>query len=67
MICVSTGGYDVSLQVWKVYRLLESAPGDPKTWLRIVDESGEDYLYPWKYVRPLSLPKPVERALAASG
>jgi hypothetical protein len=63
---VSHGGYEASLEVRKVYRLLTPLPNDPKTWLRVVDESGEDYLYPGHFFRPLTLSKPIERAISQS-
>jgi hypothetical protein len=63
---VSHGGYEASLEVRKVYRLLTPLPNDPKSWLRVVDESGDDYLYPSHYFRPLELPKPIQRAIAES-
>jgi len=53
------------LEVRKVYRLLAPLSNDPKSWVRVVDESGEDYLYPKQYFRPLLLPRLVQRALAA--
>jgi len=65
VICVDPGSYKFSLQVSKVYRVLEPIKGDPDSWLRIVDESGEDYLYPGKYFRPIALAEDVERAIAA--
>ena len=63
---MANGGYHASLEVRKVYRLLVPLSNDPKSWVRVVDESGEDYLYPKYYFRPLALPKPVQRALAVS-
>jgi hypothetical protein len=64
VICIDVGDHEMSLQVRKVYRLLEPIVGDPRSWLRVVDESGEDYLYPGKYFRALSLPKPIQRAIS---
>ena len=61
---MANGGYNASLEVRKVYRLLKPLSNDPKSWVRVVDESGEDYLYPKQYFRPLLLPKPVQRAIA---
>jgi hypothetical protein len=47
-------GYPVSLDVGKRYRRLEPLPGDPKSRVRVVDESGEDYLYPRALFRQVS-------------
>lgn len=41
-ICVDNGGYEVSLQRWKVYPLLEDADAESHQQFRVVDESGED-------------------------
>jgi hypothetical protein len=54
MICVINRGYPASLDVGKLYRRLEPLPDDPKSRIRIVDESGDDYLYPRAFFRPVS-------------
>lgn len=54
MVCVINRGYPVSLDVGKRYRRLEPLPDDPKSRIRVVDESGEDYLYPRAFFRPVS-------------
>jgi hypothetical protein len=54
MICVINRGYPVSLDVGKLYRRLEPLPDDPESRIRVVDESGEDYLYPRAFFRPVS-------------
>jgi hypothetical protein len=64
VICLSNSGYPVSLEPRKVYECLAPAPRDPKERIRVVDESGEDYLYPREFFVPVTLPKPVLRAFA---
>ncbi len=44
-ICLSSEGYE-DLEVWKVYRVLPDSAASEVGCLRVVDESGEDYLYP---------------------
>lgn len=44
-ICVTSEGCD-DLQVWKLYRLLPDVKAEVENYLRVVDDSGEDYLYP---------------------
>lgn len=44
-ICIANEGYE-DLQVWKVYRLLPDPKAAEVGCLRVLDESGEDYLYP---------------------
>ena len=59
VLCVETGGYAVSLERWKVYRALPDADAEQHGQLRIMDESGEDYLYPAEYFAPVELPRDV--------
>jgi hypothetical protein len=61
---VSSAGYRASLEVGKVYRSLGAPSHGPADHLRVVDESGEDYVYPKGLFRVISLPAPVQRALA---
>ena len=65
-MCIDNDGYPASLEVGKVYRMLKTDSGMPDGWLRIVDESGEDYLYPAKRFVPVDLPPKGRRALAAA-
>ena len=49
----------------KVYQILPDAHAAKDKHVRVIDESGEDYLYPADYFVPLTLPREVERALSA--
>jgi len=62
-ICVDNAEYPVSLELHKVYRVLHDAEALQDGDLRIVDESGEDYLYPANYFLPVDLPRNVVRAM----
>ncbi len=44
--CVKDGGYAASLVVGKSYPVLPDAAGEAMGWIRVIDESGEDYLFP---------------------
>src|SRR6266508_1441737 len=44
-ICVQNEGYPVSLELWKVYRIIPDKTAAEHHLVRVVDESGEDYLY----------------------
>jgi len=55
------------LEPMKLYRVVAAEPGDPEDHLRVIDESGEDYLYPAKLFAELSVPKRVEDALPTAG
>jgi hypothetical protein len=63
VICVENDGYAVSLEKRKIYVALRDAAADKHKMLRIVDESGEDYLYPKTLFRPIALPQAVRRAV----
>jgi hypothetical protein len=63
VICVRNDGYPVSLERLKVYRLLPDKGAARRGLLRVVDESGEDYVYPADLFLPIELPAPVRRAM----
>jgi len=54
------------LELRKVYRILRDAGATEEGYLRVVDESGEDYLYPASYFVRLALPQEAQAALAAT-
>jgi len=64
VICVSNRGYPASLEVGKLYRRLDSLPTDPKSRIRVIDESGEDYLYPESFFREIEVSGALRRALS---
>jgi hypothetical protein len=64
-VCIRNEGHEVSLELRKIYEVLPDTLAERHRLLRIVDESGEDYLYPEKFFLPIGLPKPVEKALLA--
>jgi hypothetical protein len=61
--CIDNEGYTASLEKRKIYIALRDATADKHGLLRIVDESGEDYLYPKKLFRSIALPQAVKRAV----
>jgi hypothetical protein len=60
-LCVQNSGAD-DIEVRKVYRVLPDKKAAAVGYLRIVDESGEDYLYPVDYFVFVALPKEAKRA-----
>ena len=56
-ICVRNDGYDASLELRKVYEILPDARASEHDQLRVVDESGEDYLYPREFFVCIDLPR----------
>jgi len=63
VLCVRNTGYPASLDLRKVYRLLSDEQAAKHRQVRVVDESGEDYLYPQEYFVPIKLPQSAERAV----
>jgi hypothetical protein len=63
VICVRNDEYPASLELRKLYVVLNDAFAAEHQMLRIIDESGEDYLYPESYFVRVELPHAVERAL----
>ncbi len=63
-ICIKNDGYEVSLEIRKVYELLQDSVADSHGMLRVVDESGEDYLFPRDFFIPIDLPAPIQTQLS---
>jgi hypothetical protein len=63
VICVKNVGYGVSLERRKIYLALPDEVAERHNQVRIVDESGEDYLYPKKFFVAVELPASVRRAV----
>ena len=66
VVCVQNDGYAISLEKRKIYVALRDAAAEKHEMLRIVDESGEDYLYPKAFFRPIVLPPAIKRAVLAA-
>ncbi len=60
-ICVNNEGYAASLERFKVYRVLPDPDAMKHQQVRVVDESGEDYIYPAEYFELVTLPPSVSR------
>ena len=65
VVCIDNEGYGTSLEKRKIYIALRDAAADKNGLLRIVDESGGDYLYPEKSFRLIARPLAVKSWLAA--
>ena len=63
VVCLRNRGYVASLEVRKLYPFVEDAEAEANNLIRVVDESGEDYLYPANLFRKLTLPSDLQRAL----
>jgi hypothetical protein len=63
VVCVNNAGYLASLERRKIYVALRDADAEKHGLTRIVDESGDDYLYPKALFRAIALPQAVKRAV----
>ena len=63
VLCIRNEGCD-DLELRKVYQVLPDASATDEGYLRLIDESGEDYLYPADYFQPVALPAAVAEQLA---
>jgi len=62
-VCVNNADYPASLELHKIYRVLPDDEAELDGDIRVVDESGEDYLYPAEWFVPIELPQAVEKSL----
>jgi len=66
VICLENEGYEVSLERRKVYQTLPDPDASKHRQIRVIDESGEDYLYPQRFFAPIELPRAVRRAVLSA-
>lgn len=62
-VCLRNSGFSTSLEVRKLYPFISDRDAESNSLIRIIDESGDDYLYPARFFRKLALPTDVQRAL----
>jgi hypothetical protein len=60
-VCVQNDGYAASLELRKLYVTVPDADAAKHRQLRVIDESGEDYLYPQEFFVPVDLPPMTRR------
>lgn len=65
-VCVMNTGYEASLERRKIYTILADPDAKKHKMLRVVDESGEDYLFPERFFLTVALPPAVRQALLAA-
>ena len=65
VICIRNGECE-DLEPRKLYRVLPDKAAAAEGYLRVIDESGDDYLYPEDYFLPIELPKAAEKALLSA-
>ena len=63
VVCINNVDYPASLELHKIYRVVVDEDATKEGDIRIIDESGEDYLYPSSYFAPIQVPQTVEESL----
>ena len=63
VVCVKNKDYAASLELRKLYQVIADETAAKLHQIRVIDESGEDYLYPEEYFVPVQLPQSAEKAV----
>ncbi len=63
VVCINNKGYPASLEIRKLYRMVPDEQAAKLGQIRVIDESGEDYLYPAGYFAPVRLPDATQKAV----
>ena len=66
VICVQNDGCPASLEKRKIYVVLQDLAAEDRGLLRVIDESGDDYVYPQEFFRAIELAPSVKRAVLAA-
>ena len=64
VVCLKNDGYSVSLEPRKIYRVVPDNDAATHRLIRVIDESGEDYLFPAEYFASITLPQTLIESLA---
>ncbi len=64
VLCVSNEKYPASLEARKIYQWVPDPQAEAHGQIRVIDESGEDYLYPQEFFLPIEIPEEATRAFA---
>ncbi len=62
-VCLRNAGFVASLEVRKLYAVVNDPDAEMNDLIRVIDESGEDYVYPADLFQKLTLPAEIQRAL----
>lgn len=62
-VCINNSQYPTSLELHKIYRVLVDEDAAQEGDVRVIDESGEDYLYPAEWFVPIRLPEKVKASV----
>jgi hypothetical protein len=64
VVCIKNEDYPVSLELRKIYQVIPDARAAERQFIRVIDEPGEDYLYPADYFVPIELPQGVDKVFS---
>ena len=64
VVCIKNESYPASLELHKIYQAIADEHAAQDQLIRVIDESGEDYMYPADYFVTIELPQAVEQAFA---
>ena len=65
-VCLKNTGYEASLEPRKIYEVLPDQEAEKHRQIRVIDESGEDYLYPQSFFAAIELPQPLRKAVMSA-
>ena len=63
VVCIDNADYPVALELHKIYRAIPDEEAKLDGDMQVIDESGEDYLYPASYFAPIQVPQIVEESM----
>ncbi len=63
VVCINNVDYPASLELHKIYRVIPDEDVAKEGDIRVIDESGEDYIYPFSFFVPIQVPQIVEASL----
>ena len=66
VVCLRNEGYEVSLEKLKIYAVVADAEAEHAGMLRVIDESGADYLYPGDLFETIELSPEIGKAVLAA-
>ena len=62
-VCIRNEEHEESLELRKIYEVLDDPNAAKHNMIRVIDEEGEDYLYPRDWFLPIDLPDKIEQAI----
>ena len=64
VVCIKNKDYPVSLELYKIYRVLSDEKASTTGDLRVIDESGDDYLFSSDYFIPIEVPDILQQVMS---